>query len=125
LHGCVRKGCGDGIREALETIYDRNQDILQPTVLQLCHHGEPEFGALVVSDPKTENLAHAIPADAEGHVDGFALDHAAIGVADFDPERVKMTMGYIRSSARDCHSRTSSSTASLTRLIKSGETCKP
>ena len=65
-------------REALETIYDRNQDVLQPTVLQLCHHREPKFGALVVSDPKTENLAHAIPADAEGHVDGFALDHAAI-----------------------------------------------
>jgi len=54
-------------REALETIYDRNQDVLQPTVLQLCHHREPKFGALVVSDPKTENLAHAIPADAEGH----------------------------------------------------------
>lgn len=28
-----------------------------------------------------------------------------------------MTMGYIRSSARLCHSRTSSSTASVTRLI--------
>src|SRR6056297_1929241 len=34
----------------------------------------------------------------------------------------KMTMGYIRSSARDCQSRTSSSTASVTRLIRSGQT---
>ena len=34
----------------------------------------------------------------------------------------KMTMGYVRSSARVCHSRTSLSTASVTRLIRSGET---
>ena len=31
-------------------------------------------------------------------------------------------MGYIRSKARDCHSRTSSSTAFVTRLMRSGET---
>ena len=85
LHGRVRKGCSDGVRETLEAVYDSNQDVLQPTVLKLCHHGEPKFGALVVSDPKTENLAHAILADAKGHVDGFVLDHAAIGVTDFDP----------------------------------------
>jgi hypothetical protein len=64
--------------EAFQTAYDRNQDVLKPTVLQLCHHREPEFGALVVSDPKTKNLAHAIPADTKSHLDGFVLDHATI-----------------------------------------------
>ena len=63
-----------------------------------------------------------VPADAEGHIDCLVLDHAAVSIADLDPERVKMTMGYIRSSARDCHSRTSSSTTSVTRLIRSGDT---
>ncbi len=37
----------------------------------------------------------------------------------------KITIGYIRSSARLCHSRTSSRTASVTRLIRSGETFRP
>ena len=53
--------------------HNSDQDVLDPTVLQLGHHRQPEFGTFIVSDllagrrilefavrPKAENLAHAV-----------------------------------------------------------------
>ena len=34
LHGRIREGRGDGVREAFETVHDRDQDVLHPAVLQ-------------------------------------------------------------------------------------------
>src|SRR5680860_1586629 len=96
-----REGRGDGIRKALEAVYypavfackprghDRDKDVLNSVVLQLRHHGQPEFGTLVVGNPQAQNLAHTVPVDAEGNIDGLVLDHAAVRVADLDPQSIK------------------------------------
>ena len=69
--------------------HDRDQNVLNATVLQLVHHRKPELGALVIGDPQPQNLPKAVPVDAESHVNSLVFDHAAIGVADLDPERVE------------------------------------
>jgi len=75
LHGRVRKGCSDGVRgKPLEAVDDSNQDVLQPTVLSSVHSRRAKIWRPSLSgDPKTENLAHAIFAGRQGHVDGFVL----------------------------------------------------
>ena len=58
-------------------------------VLEFVHHRQPEFGTLVLSDPEPQNLADAVPGDAQGHIDCLVLDHAAVRIADFDPQSVE------------------------------------
>lgn len=90
-------------------------------------------------DPQAQDLAQTVADDAKGNVDGLVLDRSAVGIADLHPQGVedggsgngggapfpRRRIGYIRSSARLCQSRTSSRTASVTRLIRSGETLRP
>jgi len=80
-HG-VREGGGDGLREPLQPVHDGDQNILDAPVLHLVHHREPEFGAFILGDPKTENLALAIAGDAEGDVDGLVLDRPAVRITN-------------------------------------------
>ena len=37
LHGSIREGRVDRVREPLETVHDGNQDILNASVLQIIH----------------------------------------------------------------------------------------
>jgi len=56
----IGKGCRNNVRKAFEPIHDRDQNILNPAVLQLVHDREPEFGAFALGDLKPKNLAHAV-----------------------------------------------------------------
>jgi hypothetical protein len=68
---------------------DGDQDVLRAPVLQLVHHREPEFGALVLGDPQAQDLTLAVAGDAQRHVDGLVLHRPAIGVADLHPQCVE------------------------------------
>ena len=134
----VWKGGGDRLGKALQRVHNSDQDVLNTPVLQLVHHRQPELGTLVFSDPKAQDLAQAVAGDPKGDVDGRSpavlnrwrvagslLTVRLSASRIFTRSASKITIGYIRSSARPCHSRTSSRTASVTRLIRSGETFRP
>ena len=78
----------DGVREALEAVNDGNQDILQAPVLQIIHDRQPEFGSLVVGNPKPRNLTFTLRGDAQSHINGLVLNLAAFRIADFDPQGI-------------------------------------
>ena len=110
-------------REALEAVDDGQQDILDAAVPELVHHPEPELGAFVLLEPQAEHLLGAVGAHAERDVDRLVADHAL--VPDLDPQRVEEDQRVDGSSGRCCQAATSSSTASVTALIRSGETSMP
>lgn len=64
------EGRGDRLGEALQSLHDGNQDVLEPAVAPLVHHRQPELGALIVCDPEAQNLANPFPGDAQGDVNG-------------------------------------------------------
>ena len=68
--------------------------------------------------PKAQDFLGAVRAHAEGDVDR-PVAHQAL-VTDLDPQRVE-----IASNGRACQAATSSSTAPVTALIRSGETSIP
>ena len=41
---------------------------------ELCQHGEPEFGTLVLRDPQTQQLLVTLNVDTQGHIDGLVDD---------------------------------------------------
>lgn len=49
----------------------RDQDILQPPVLQFVQNPEPELGAFGLVDPEPQKLLVALQIDRKGHVDRF------------------------------------------------------
>ena len=83
-HG-LREGGGDGLGEALQTVHDRDQDVLGAAVLQLVHHRQPEFGTFIFGDPEAKNLALAIAGNAQGDIHGLVLNRPAVGIADLHP----------------------------------------
>ena len=88
LNRRIGESCVDGVREALEAINDGNQDILQAPVLQIIHDRQPEFGSLVVGNPKPRNLTFTLRGDAQSHINGLVLNLAAFRIADFDPQGI-------------------------------------
>lgn len=80
-----REGRRDRLGKALEPAHDGDQDVLEPPVLELVHHREPEFGTFVLGDPQAQNLTLAIAGDAEGDVDGLVLDRSAVGIPNLHP----------------------------------------
>src|SRR4051794_13763981 len=87
LHGRVREDGRDRVREALQAVDDRDQDVLDPPVPQLVHDPQPELGALVLLQPQAQDFLGAVGADAQGDVDGL-VPHQPL-VAHLDPERVE------------------------------------
>ena len=83
------KGSGDRVREAFEPIHDGNEHVLQPSLLELVHHRQPELCPLVLGYPKAQNLAACVASDAQGHVSCLIFDRAAAGIADLYPECVE------------------------------------
>ena len=89
LHHRFRKGGRDGLRKALETVDHGDENVLNTPALQLIHHREPEFGALIVGNPETQNLTNTVSRDAKGHINGLVLDHAAVAIPDLDAQRIE------------------------------------
>ena len=65
-------GCG----KAGEIVGAGNQDILYAPVFQAIEYRCPEFGALIFTDPHTQNVLLAVQIDTNGNVDSFLDDLA-------------------------------------------------
>src|ERR1035437_10062807 len=76
LHGRLRIGRLDGLREAFQTIDARNENIFHSPRLQVVEHAQPKLGALVGAGPQTQHFFVAFHGDADGHVDGAVLHRA-------------------------------------------------
>ena len=60
--------------KAGQIIRTGDENILHAPVPQAVQHGRPELGALVFSDPHSENVLLAVQIDAYGDVHGFLYD---------------------------------------------------
>jgi hypothetical protein len=78
LNRGVGEDGADGVRKALQPVDDRKQDILDAAIAQLIHDPEPEFGALALLQPETEDLLAAIGPDTERDVHGLVADRAFV-----------------------------------------------
>src|SRR3954454_1055799 len=87
LHGRVREDGRDRVREALQAVEDRDQDVLDPPGPQIVHEPQPELGALVLLQPQAQDFLGAVGADAQGDVDRL-VPHQPL-VAHLEPERVE------------------------------------
>ena len=65
----LRKNCINGLWKALQAIHDGDQNVLGAAGLEFVDDAQPEFGALGLFDPDTENLLNAVPQHAERDVD--------------------------------------------------------
>src|SRR3546814_20415009 len=77
----------DGVREALQAIDDRDQDIGDAAVLELVHDAHPELCAFGLLDPDPEDFLGPVGQYAECDTYGFVADEAF--VADFDSDRLE------------------------------------
>ena len=119
----VSGNTADRLGKALQPIDHGDQDVLHAAGLQLVHHLQPELGAFALLDPRPENMFLALAIKRQRHIDRLVADQAL--VADLHPQRVEEDDGINRVERPVLPSRTSSSTASVTRLIRSGETSTP
>src|SRR3546814_13416266 len=76
----------DGVREALQAIDDRDQDIGDAAVLELVHDAHPELCAFGLLDPDPEDFLGPVGQYAACDISGFVADEAF--VADFDSDRL-------------------------------------
>lgn len=74
---CLNQGLGehrrDRLGKTLETVDDRDQDIVDASGLELVDDLEPELCALGLLDPKTQDLFLAISVVSEGDIDRIAM----------------------------------------------------
>src|SRR5215212_5332033 len=87
LYRRLREHRGDRLREALEAVDDGDQHVFDAAVLDLVHDAQPEFGALVLFQPKPQDFLAAVGAHAKRDVHRLVSDQPFI--ADLDPQRVK------------------------------------
>src|SRR5437764_10923292 len=80
--------------KTFQAVDDGDQQVFDAAVFQLVHDPQPEFGTLVLLEPKPQNFLGAVGAHAERDVDGLVA-HQAL-VADLDPQRVKENQGIDR-----------------------------
>src|SRR3546814_7073982 len=64
----------DGVREALQAIDDRDQDIGDAAVLELVHDAHPELCAFGLLDPDPEDFLGPVGQYAECDIYGFVAD---------------------------------------------------
>lgn len=80
------EGRFDGLGEALETVHDGDQDVLNAAVAQIAQHLGPEFGPLIGLEPQAQNVPCAVRQDRQSHEDRLVRDRAV--AADVDPDRI-------------------------------------
>src|SRR6185369_1178600 len=77
----------DRLGKALQAVDNGDQHVLDAAVLELVHDAQPEFGALVLFEPKPQDFLAAVGAHAERDMDGL-ISYQSF-VADLDPQRVE------------------------------------
>jgi hypothetical protein len=122
LHHGLRQDSGDRFREALQTVADGDQHVRDAAVLEPVHNAQPECRALVLFEPQPQDFLAAVGAPAARDVDGLVPYQPFI--ADLDPQRIKENQRVDRF-PRAGQAAPSSSTASVTALIRSGEPSMP
>jgi hypothetical protein len=87
----LQRGCreyrSERLADALEAIGDRDQDVAHAAGLQVVEHLHPEFGALGVLDPQSQDVARAVGQHAQGQVDRLVAHHRLF--ADLHAQRVE------------------------------------
>lgn len=79
LHLGLRVQVLDRLREALQPVDARDQDVAHAEVLELGQHVEPELGTLGLADPQAQQVLLALEFDAERDVDrGVKRDHLVV-----------------------------------------------
>ena len=91
LHLSPRKGGGDRLREALQTIHDGDQHVFDATAPQVVHDAQPELGALGLLDPQPQNFLGAVGPDTKNDIDRLVA-HGSF-VAHLDPDRIEENQG--------------------------------
>ena len=89
LHEGLRVNRGDRLREALETVDHRDENVVDAARLEFVDDLEPELGPLALLDPKPENLLLTVRSKGERDIDGLDLDQAL--VADLDAKERRKT----------------------------------
>ena len=87
LHDRVGVDGLDRLREALEAVDGEDEDVLDPTGLELADHPQPELGALVDLEPDPQRLLDPVDPDADREVGVLVADRAL--VADLQHDRVE------------------------------------
>ena len=114
---------GNRLGKAIQAIDDRDQAIADAEGLHPRTRPGAELRPFGLSDPQPEHAFFAVGIERERNMDSFVADQAV--VADFDPQRVEED-DRVNGIERPVLSfRTSSKTASVTRLIRLGETSMP
>src|SRR5206468_3908774 len=99
----------------------RDEDVLTAARLQVGEDLHPKLGAFGLLNPDPENIARSVRQHGQREVHGLAARTTASSRI-FTRRASKNTTGYIASSGRACQAVTSASTASVTVLIRSGDT---
>lgn len=107
------------IRAAAQPVTTDEQRVATPAVAQLGKYSVPEFGALGLLDPDTQDLLDAVDVNADHHVGGLVGHHAA--VADLDADGIdrqdRIRRGGFQSSLRISEVRTA---APIVAEVRSG-----
>jgi len=96
---------------------------LTPRALSSLTTLSQKLGSLALLDPQSQYVLLAVGIEGERDIDGLVLDQAFI--ADLDRRASKTRLDRPGRAAGSAIFRTSSSTASVTRLMRSGETSVP
>lgn len=83
----AREDGRDRLREALQAINHRDQDVVDAAVFKLRHDLEPELRPFGLFDPDTEDVLRPVGQDGKRQIDRFVLDGAFI--ADFDAQGIE------------------------------------
>jgi hypothetical protein len=108
------------LAHALQAVGHGTEDVGAAARLQIAEDLHPELRAFGLLDPEPEDVARAVGQDRQGEIDRFAA-HRRL-VANLDPQGIEEDDGYIGATGRVCQAVTPSITASVTVLIRSGET---
>src|SRR6476619_3789561 len=103
LNQRLRKHAGDRLGKALQAIDDGDQDIVEPTRLQIVHDLEPEFGASVCSIQRLRTSFS--PDGLRPNATYIALFLTVPSSRILTRRASKKTTGYTGSSGRFCQSR--------------------
>jgi len=87
LHHRLREKRIDGLRKALQSIDDSDQDVADATALEFVHDAQPELGAFGLLDPQAQDILGPVGHDAQGNVDSFVAHEAF--VTDLHPQSVE------------------------------------
>lgn len=68
---CVRKSRFNSLSESCQTVHAEQKHILNSTSFELVQHIQPEFTALIFTNPYAENIFLSVKIDAQNYICSF------------------------------------------------------